>query len=78
MADFQSKQRLLDFQEIEDSDTGENLASIVYTILCELDIEAKLLSITDDNASNNLTMTEILYDMLKADYDTEIFSQDNT
>ena len=78
MADFQPKQRLLDFQEIEDSDTDENLASIVYTILCELDIGAKLLSITGDNASNNLAMTEILYDMLKADYDMKIFSQGNT
>ena len=52
--------------------------TIVHTILCELDIEAKLLSITSDNASNNSAMAEILYDMLKADYDTEILSQGNT
>ena len=59
-------------------DTGENLASIVYTVLSELDIGAKLLSITGDNASNNPAMARILYDMLKADYDTEIIPQGNT
>ena len=77
-ADFQPQQRLLDFQEIEGPDTGENLASIIYAILYELDIGAKLLSITGDNASNNPAMAEILYDMLKADYDTEIFPEGNT
>ena len=32
-ADFQLRHKLLDFQEMEGSDTGENLASIVYTVL---------------------------------------------
>ena len=33
-ADFQTRHdRLLDFQEVEGPDTGENLASIVYTVL---------------------------------------------
>ena len=32
-ADFQPRHRLLDFQEVEGPDTGENLASIVYTVL---------------------------------------------
>jgi len=77
-SDFQLQHRILDFQEIEGPDTGENLASIVYTVLCELDIGAKLLSITGDNASNNLAMARILYDMLKADYDTEVLPQGNT
>ncbi|EED13543.1 hypothetical protein TSTA_097990 [Talaromyces stipitatus ATCC 10500] len=61
--------RILDFQEIEDPDTGENLASIVYKVLCELDIKAKLISITSDNASNNLEMAEILHNLLKANYE---------
>lgn len=69
-ADFQPQHRILDFQEIEGPDTGENLASIIYKVLCELDIRAKLLSITSDNASNNLAMAEILHDLLKADYKT--------
>jgi hypothetical protein len=77
-SDFQPRHRLLDFQEIEGPDTGENLASIVYTVLSELDIGAKLLSITGDNASNNPAMVRILYDMLKADYDTEIIPPGNT
>ena len=32
-ADFQLRYRLLDFQEVEGPDTGENLASIVFTVL---------------------------------------------
>jgi hypothetical protein len=76
-ADFQPRHRLLDFQEVEGPDTGENLASIVYTVLSELDIGAKLLSITGDNASNNPAMVEILFGMLKADFDTEIFPLGN-
>ena len=33
-ADFQPRHRLLDFQEVEGPDIGENLlASIVYTVL---------------------------------------------
>ena len=40
-ADFQPRHRLLDFHK---PDTGENLASIVYTVLSELNIGAKLLS----------------------------------
>jgi hypothetical protein len=77
-SDFQPQHRILDFQEIEGPDIGENLASIVYTVLCELDIGAKLLSITGDNASNNPAMARILYDMLKANYDTEVLPQGNT
>ena len=55
-----------------------NLASIVYTVLSELDIGAKLLSITGDNASSNPAMAGILSGMLEADFDTEIFSSGNT
>ena len=44
-ADFQPRHKLLDFQEVEGPDTGENLASIVYTVLSELDIGAKLLQL---------------------------------
>ncbi|EED15295.1 hypothetical protein TSTA_047440 [Talaromyces stipitatus ATCC 10500] len=69
IADFQPQHRILDFQEIEGPDTSENLASIIYKVLCELDIKAKLISITGDNASNNLVMAEILHDLLKANYE---------
>ena len=77
-SDFQPQHRILEFQEIEGPDTGENLASIIYKVLCELDIGTKLLSITGDNASNNLAMVRILYNMLKADYNIEILPQGNT
>ena len=38
---------MVDFQEVEGPDTagGKNLASIVYTVLSELDIGAKLLQL---------------------------------
>jgi hypothetical protein len=58
--------------EVEGPDSGENLASIVFTVLCELGIGAKLLSITGDNAGNNPAMAGILSGMLEADFDTEI------
>ena len=54
------------------------MASLLYEVLCELDIGAKLLAITGDNESNNLVMSRILYDLLKADYDTEILPYGNT
>ena len=50
-ADFQPRHRPLDIQEVEGPDNGENLASIVYTVLSELDVGAKLLSITGNNAN---------------------------
>jgi hypothetical protein len=54
------------------------LASIVYTVLHELEIGSKLLSITGDNASNNPAMAGILSGMLQAGFDTEILPQGNT
>jgi hypothetical protein len=46
--------------QVEGPDTGKNLASIVYTVLSELDIGAKLLQLLPrDNANNNPAMVEI-------------------
>jgi hypothetical protein len=46
--------------QVEGPDTGENLASIVYTVLSELDIGAKLLQLLHrDNANNNPATAEI-------------------
>jgi hypothetical protein len=42
-------------------DTGENLASIVYTALSELDIGAKLLQLLGTMPINNLAIAEILF-----------------
>jgi hypothetical protein len=44
-ADFHPRHRFLDFRQVDSPDTGENLASIVYTVLAELDIGAKLLQL---------------------------------
>ena len=62
-----------DFQEVEGPDARENVASIIYTVMSELDTGAKLLSISGDNANNNPAKAEIIFGILKADFDTEIF-----
>lgn len=55
--DFEYKEVVLEFTEIEGHKSGENMAKIVLDLLRELDIESKLISITGDNASNNETLT---------------------
>jgi hypothetical protein len=55
---FIYKESVLEFIEIEGSKSGENIARIVLELLCELDIECKVLSITGDNASNNETLMD--------------------
>ena len=55
---FIYKESVLEFIEIEGSKSRENIARIVLELLCELDIECKVLSITRDNASNNETLMD--------------------
>jgi len=55
---FIYKESVLEFIEIEGSKSGENIARIVLELLCELDIECKVLSITGDNTSNNETLMD--------------------
>ena len=56
--DFEYKEALLEYAEIEGPKSGENMGAIVLQLLDELDLERKLLSITADNASNNETLID--------------------
>ena len=53
---FEYKEALLEFIEIEGPKSGENIGGIMLDLLCELDIESKLLSITGDSVSNNKSL----------------------
>jgi len=59
--DFKYYQRLLDFKLISGLHTGENLAqNVVMPVLQKYGLESKLLTITQDNASNNERMVSVL------------------
>jgi len=60
-ADFEYKERVLEFAELWGIHSGENMAQLVQKMLTELQIEHKLLTITADNASNNETLVSELY-----------------
>lgn len=60
-ADFEYKERVIEFAELWGIHSGENMAHLVQKMLTELQIEHKLLTITADNASNNETLVSELY-----------------
>jgi hAT family C-terminal dimerisation region/Domain of unknown function (DUF4413) len=70
-ADFEKKEKLLEFIEIEGIHSGENLSEVLVVMLEELEIAAKLLTITGDNAGNNGTLCEFLQTALLKEYDDE-------
>ncbi|KAK9364464.1 hypothetical protein V1509DRAFT_643652 [Lipomyces kononenkoae] len=49
--EFVYKERVLEFKELNGLHSGENLAMVVGDLLEELNLNAKLLTITGDNAS---------------------------
>jgi hypothetical protein len=59
--EFEYRERVLEFTELQGAHSGENLASAVENMLVELSLEHKLISITGDNASNNEAMASELY-----------------
>jgi hypothetical protein len=59
--EFEYRERLLEFVELQGIHSGENLATAVENMLMELSLEDKLISITGDNASNNEAMASELY-----------------
>ncbi|KAJ6125923.1 hypothetical protein N7471_010416 [Penicillium samsonianum] len=59
--EFEYRERLLEFTELQGIHSGENLAIAVENMLIELSLEEKLISITGDNASNNEAMASELY-----------------
>jgi hypothetical protein len=62
-------ERVLDFQELKGSYSGENMAQVVDSLLQELDLGSKLLTITSNNTKNNETMISELYSLLMAQFD---------
>ena len=71
--DFEEREEVLKFIEIHGSHTGEALAEAMREILEKLKIKHKLFAITGDNAGNNSTLCQTLYNSLKCQYDN-IFS----
>ncbi|KAJ5413612.1 hypothetical protein N7509_000239 [Penicillium cosmopolitanum] len=69
--DFEKREELLEFTEINGPHSGENLAEVVLKMLDELDIAPKLLTITGDNAGNNGTLCDSLHDQLLKKYDND-------
>lgn len=69
--DFEKRDELLEFTEINGPHSGENLAEVVLKMLAELDIAPKLLTITGDNAGNNGTLCDSLHDQLLKKYDND-------
>jgi len=57
---WQLKEALIGFEEVTGKHDGENFAKIVTACLEQYDITKKILSVTTDNAGNNLTMTRSL------------------
>ncbi len=53
---FKYHEEVLDFLEIVGSHTGENLAALIYPCTEDYNCSNKLLSLTGDNASNNLAL----------------------
>lgn len=69
--EFEKREELLEFTDINGPHSGENLAEIVLKMLEELDIAPKLLTITGDNAGNNGTLCDSLHDELLKKYDND-------
>ena len=63
---------MLEFMEIEEPYTGKNMAEIVVSLLEELDISKKLITITSNNADNNDTLADnVLYSLQNIYSDTQ-------
>ncbi|OJZ88799.1 hypothetical protein ASPFODRAFT_103956, partial [Aspergillus luchuensis CBS 106.47] len=69
--EFDKRDELLEFTEINGPHSAENLADVVLNMLDELDIAPKLLTITGDNAGNNGTLCDSLHDQLLKKYDND-------
>ena len=69
--DFEKREAMLEFTEIRGPHSGENLTEILVTMLEDLQIGPKLLTITGDNAGNNGTLCDHLHSELRKKYDDE-------
>lgn len=68
-AEFEEREEVLEFMEVQGSHTGENLAIIVERLLTELKLKQKLFTITGDNAGNNGTLCKALFKSLAKHFD---------
>jgi hypothetical protein len=62
--DFQYYERLIDFIELSERGTAENIANLIIPSLNEFALSPKMLSITTDNASNNEKLATTLEELL--------------
>jgi len=67
--EFEEREEVLEFVEVQGSHTGEALAIIVKKLLTELKLKQKLFTITGDNAGNNGTLCEVLFNSLVGQFD---------
>jgi hypothetical protein len=68
-SDFKVYRACLDFVQITESHSGENMAGYVFKALKQHNCLTKLLTITADNASNNDTLCRHLYRQMTPLYD---------
>lgn len=66
--DFEEREEVLEFIEVRGSDTGEALALVVERLLVEFNLQGKLFTITGDNAGNNRTLCNALFQSLCKEY----------
>ena len=66
-AEFNLHQRLMAFEQIYGEHTGENLARIIYDCLNRNNLCEKLHCVSGDNATNNNTMVESLFAILRTE-----------
>lgn len=62
-SNWEYREVLLGFEPLSGQHTGLNLGGILWDILQKYEIEDRVLAITTDNASNNRTLVESLYDI---------------
>jgi hypothetical protein len=67
--DFKYYEHLLDFPPIGSDHTGRELGRIVFKVLQQFQITKKLLSISTDSGSNNLTLVDNIQEQLEDFYE---------
>ena len=61
---WQYQEKLLGFEPVSGSHTGQKLAEVVESVLVKHKLETHLLAVTTDNASNNDTLWKELAEAL--------------
>jgi hypothetical protein len=67
-ADFQEREEVLEFIEVTGAHDGPALATIVFALIDDLKVKQKLFAICGDNAGNNSTLCDSLFNTLKQLY----------